>query len=79
MKHAVIAALLLIGGVPNAHADSDVYNTTTKYARSDAELHAATESCAAKFGAPDNGTAIQAMHARAWLAVQSHRARTHLD
>ena len=56
MKHAVIVALVLIGGVPNAHADNDVYNTTTKYARSDAELHAASASCAQGFGAPDNGT-----------------------
>jgi hypothetical protein len=81
MKRAVIVALALIGGALKAHADSDVYNTTTKYARSDAELHAATESCAQKFGAPDNGTETsprfkRCMLGRGWRFSHTVRERT---
>ena len=56
MKHAVMVAVHLTGGVLNARADSNVWKTTTKYARSDAQLHAASASCAQIYGAPDNGT-----------------------
>jgi len=84
VKRAVAVALLLIGGVLNAHADSDVYNTTTRYSRSDAELHADTESCAQKFGAPDNGTETspqfkRCMLGHGWRFSHTVRERTWID
>jgi hypothetical protein len=86
MRHAIIVALALIGGVLNAHADNDVYNNTTKYARSDAELHAATESCAQQFGAPDNGTETSPQFKRCMLKqgwrfshTERQRERTWID
>ena len=56
MKRVSLVALLLLGSAAAAHADSDVYNNMLKYARSDDELHMASADCAARFGAPDNGT-----------------------
>ena len=67
MKRAAIVALLLMGGVLNAHADNDVWNPTTKYARSDAELHAASAACAQIYGAPDNGTETSRQFKRCML------------
>ena len=66
LKRAVTAALLLIGGVLNAHADSDVWNPTTKH-HSDAELHAASAACAEIYGAPDNGTQTSRQFKRCML------------
>lgn len=84
MKHAVIVGLVLIGSVLSAHADNDVYNPTTKYARSDAALHAASEDCAQKFGAPDNGTKRPAPYKRCmlghgWRFSHTVREQTWID
>jgi hypothetical protein len=67
IKCAVIVAVLLIAGALNAHADNDVWNTTTKYPRSDAELHAASAACAEIYGAPDNGTQTSRQFKRCML------------
>jgi len=84
MKHAAIVALFLIGGVLNAHADNDVWNTTTKYPRSDTELHAASADCAERFGAPDNGTETsrqfkRCMLGHGWRFSHTVRERTWVD
>ncbi len=84
MKHAVMVVVYLTGGVLNAHADSDVWNTTTKYARSDAELHAASASCAEKYGAPDNDTKTSqqfkpCMLGQGWRFSHTVRERTWVD
>jgi len=75
-----MAALLLIGGVLNAHADNDVYNSATKHDRSDAELQNDTDSCAQKFGAPKNGTKTSSQFKRCMLGHGwrfSHTVRVH--
>ena len=80
MKHAVMVALLLAGCVLNAHADNDVYNSATKHDRSDADLQAATDSCAQKLGAPKNGTKTSAQFKRCMLGHGwrfSHTVREH--
>jgi hypothetical protein len=84
MKHAVMAALLLVGGVLNAHADNDVYNNTTKHDRSDTELHTDTDSCAQKLGAPKNGTKTslqfkRCMLGHGWRFSHTVRERTWID
>jgi hypothetical protein len=84
MKHAVTVVLFLIGSVLNAHADNDVYNSTAKYPRSDAELHADTASCAQRFGAPDNGTETSSQFKRCmlghgWRFSHTVRERTWID
>ncbi|WP_315832885.1 hypothetical protein [Bradyrhizobium prioriisuperbiae] len=84
MKRVVMVVLVLVGGMRNAQADNDVYNTTRKYARSDAELHADTDACAQKFGMPDNGTATsrqfkQCMLAHGWRFSHTERENTWVD
>ncbi len=68
----------------NAYADNDVYYPTTKYGRSDVELHAASAACAEKFGAPDNGTETPRQYKRCmlghgWRFSHTVRERTWID
>lgn len=55
MKHIVLIAGLLLGGVLNAQADNDVYNNITKTPRGDDTLQVDTNYCDQRLGAPKNG------------------------
>jgi hypothetical protein len=55
MKRLSLIAMLLLGGVLNAHADNDIYTNTMKQARGDDALQADTNYCSQTFGAPQNG------------------------
>jgi hypothetical protein len=67
MKRLGLIALLLLGGVLNAHADNDIYNNTLKQARGDDALQADSATCDAQFGAPQNGTATSRSYKRCML------------
>jgi hypothetical protein len=56
MKRLSLVAMLLLGGVLNAHADNDVYNNTLKQARGNDTLQVDTNDCSQMLGAPQNGT-----------------------
>jgi hypothetical protein len=86
IKRLGVIALLLLGGVLNAHADNDIYNNTLKLARGDDALHADTAICDQQFGAPRNGTPTQAykrcMLGRGWRfghTVRERAARKYPD
>src|SRR5262245_35264173 len=67
MKSPLVAAVLLLGGVLGAHADHDTYNNITRHERSDAELQADVAACAARYGAPKNGTPTSRQFKRCML------------
>ena len=67
MKRLVMVTALLLGGVLSAHADNDTYNDVTKHARGDDVLHADTDYCAQRFGAPQNGTPTSRQFKRCML------------
>ena len=67
MKRLGLIAVLLLGGVLNAHADNDIYNNTLKQARGDDALQADTAMCDAQFGAPQNGTPTSRAYKRCML------------
>ena len=56
MKRLALAALVLLAGALNAHADSDHYTNLRKAPRSDEQLHADVTACSAIYGHPKNGT-----------------------
>jgi len=80
MKRLSLVAMLLLGSALGAHADNDVYNNITRHPRSDEALQADTSACSRMLGAPQSRrtdvTAIQELHARSRLALQSYGART---
>jgi hypothetical protein len=81
MKRLSLIAVLLLGGVLNAHADNDVYHTTTKHPRGDEALQADTSYCSQMLGAPQNGepTSRQyksCMLGRGWRFGHSVRERS---
>ena len=45
MKRLGLIAMLLVGTVPNAYADNDIYNNVTKHRRGDDVLQADTSCC----------------------------------
>jgi hypothetical protein len=56
MKRLGLIAVLLLGSMPNAHADNDVYKNVSKHRRGDDALHVDTDYCSQMLGAPQNGT-----------------------
>jgi hypothetical protein len=81
MRRLTLIAMLLLGGVPSAHADNDIYNNTLKQARGDDALHADSAICDQQFGAPQNGTTTsrpyrRCMLARGWRFSHTVRERT---
>src|SRR5262245_1100220 len=68
MKSPLLAALLLFGSVLGAQADTDKYTNISRQARGDAELHVDVAACAARFGAPQNGTPTSRQFKRCMLA-----------
>jgi hypothetical protein len=81
MKRPVLIAVLLLGGVLNAHADNDIYNNTMKQPRGDDALHADNAVCDQQFGAPQNGVPTppaykRCMLARGWRFSHTVRERT---
>ena len=56
MKRFCLIAMVLVGVVPNAYADNDVYNNIIKHPRGDDVLQADTSYCSQMLGAPQNGT-----------------------
>jgi hypothetical protein len=76
MKRLGLMALLLLGGVLNAHADNDIYNNTLKQARGDDALHADIAICDRQFGAPQNGTPTSRAYRRCMLGRGWRFSRT---
>jgi hypothetical protein len=71
MERLALAALLLLGSAFAAHADNDTYTNMAKTPRSDFELHADVDACAARLGHPKNGVPTSAafkrcMRGRGW-------------
>lgn len=56
MKRFGLIAMLLLGVVPHAYADNDIYHNITKHRRGDDVLQADTGYCSQMQGAPQNGT-----------------------
>jgi len=84
MKRPLLAAVLLVGGVLGAHADNDTYTNIRRQARGDAELHVDVAACAARFGAPKNGTPTsrqfkRCMLGRGWRFDYTTVERTYPD
>jgi hypothetical protein len=84
MKRLGLVMLLLLGGALDAHADSDVYNNTTKHPRGDDALQTDTNYCSQMLGAPQNGTVTSrqyksCMLARGWRYSHSVRERAARD
>ena len=52
MKRFGLIAMLLLGVVPHAYADNDIYNNITKHRRGDDVLQADTSYCSQMLGAP---------------------------
>ena len=81
MKRLRLIAMLLLGGVLNAHADNDIYNNRLKQPRGDDALHADTAMCDQQLGAPQNGTPTSraykgCMLARGWRFSHTVRERS---
>jgi hypothetical protein len=68
MKRLALVTLLLLGGALSAHADSDVYDNTTRQPRGDEALQADTNYCSQTLGAPQNGRPTPAAYRRCMLA-----------
>ncbi len=64
MKRLALVAVLLLGSALAAHADNDTYTNVLKAPRSDMELHADVDACAARYGAPQNGVRTSAVFKR---------------
>jgi hypothetical protein len=84
MKRLALVTLLLLGGAPNAHADSDVYNNIAKRPRGDDALQADTSICSQQLGAPQNGAPTSkayknCMRARGWRYSHTVRERSRRD
>ena len=62
MKRVVTAAVLLLGTVFSAHADTSVY--TSRPPRSDAELQVAGQACDQQLGPVRNGAATSPQYRR---------------
>jgi hypothetical protein len=81
MKCLGLVALLLLGGVLNAHADNDIYNDISKHRRGDDALQADTDYCSQTLGAPQNGTPTSrafkgCMLSRGWRFSHTVRERS---
>jgi hypothetical protein len=84
MKRLAMVTALLLGGVLGAHADNDVYTNITKHERGDEALHADTDACAQRFGAPRNGIPTsrqfkRCMLGRGWKFDHTTREHTYPD
>jgi hypothetical protein len=86
VKVMVIAWATMLVCCAGAHADNDVWNNTTKHARSDAALQSAVDACSQKFGDRQNGTETSSQFKRCMLgkgwrysATQSSREDTWID
>ena len=69
MKRLALVAVLLLGSALAAHADNDTYTNVLKAPRSDMELHADVDACAARYGAPQNGVPTSRSSSAAWPAT----------
>jgi hypothetical protein len=81
MKRIGLIAVLLLGGAVSAYADNDVYNNTTRHARSDDVLQADTSYCSQELGAPQSGTPTsraykRCMFSRGWRYSHTLRDRS---
>jgi hypothetical protein len=81
VKRLYLIAVLLLGIVPNAHADNDVYDNITRHRRGDDVLQADTSYCSQMVGAPPNGTPTSrayksCMLSRGWRYSHTVRERS---
>ena len=84
MKRFGLIAMLLLGVVPHAYADNDIYNNITKHRRGDDVLQADTSYCSQMPGAPQNGTPTSqacksCMLSRGWRYSHTVRERSRRD
>ena len=84
MRRLVLIAVLLLGGAINAHADNDVYDSTSKHRRSDDVLQADTSYCSQMLGAPQSGTPTSRQYKscmlnRGWRFGHTVRERSNPD
>jgi hypothetical protein len=75
MRRLSLIAMLLLGGVLNAHADTDIYNNTMRRARSYNTLQADTDYCSQRLGQPQNGT-TNCMLSSGWRFSHTVRERS---
>lgn len=81
MKRLGLIAMLLLGTLPNAYADNDIYNNVTKHRRGDDVLQADTGYCSQTLGAPQSGTPTSqayksCMLSRGWRYSHTIRERS---
>ncbi len=84
MKRLSLVAVLLLGSAINAHADNDVYNSTTRHRRGDDVLQADTSYCSQMLGAQQSGTPTSrqyksCMLGRGWRYSHTVRERAKRD
>ena len=62
MKHTILVAAFVLGGMLSAQADNTVYNNTLKRPRGNAELHADGRICDQRVGNDRNGVPTSAAY-----------------